>query len=91
MEGTEKQIKWAKDIRDNFQGNFPDMSSNPITQKAKDFVLGIDNAAFWLDHRKRSPQRILRDLIGGGLAIRGFQFPHRAKLDKKTGTITITW
>lgn len=91
MKGTEKQIKWAEEIRDKIETSLPDMSASPIADKAKQYLLNLDEAAFWIDHRDRTAMDLLRDLIGGGLAIRGFQFSHRAKMDQTTGIITITW
>lgn len=92
MIGSEKQIKWAEDIRSKVAAALPDMSSNPIADKAKQFLLSIDDAKFWIEVAKdRTPMFLLQDMVQGGLRVKGLGFDHIAKLDQTTGMITITW
>ncbi len=99
MQGTEKQIKWATDIRDRIAAALPDMSSNPVANKAKQYLLGIDDADFWIEvanpimvdgDDKGAAFFLLRELTSRrGLAIQGMGYSTRAKMDPKTGEITV--
>ena len=80
----------AKNIQARVASELPDMSSSPVAEKAKQYLLGIDNADFWTDHKPMSGMTMLRELIGGGLKIRGFGFSDLARMDQATGEITIS-
>lgn len=89
MKGTDKQIRWADEIRSSIASRLPDMSSNPIADKAKQYVLAIDRAEFWIGHKDVDPITLLRMMLtGDGLEVGGSYQRIRAKLDPKTGTIT---
>jgi len=92
MKGSDKQIKWAEEIRASIAGRLPDMTSNPIADKAKQYVLAIDRAEFWIDHRDVEPITLLRMMVTGDGLEAGDRYQRiRAKLDAKTGTITETY
>ena len=84
----------AQTSRDAAAAKLPDMSNNPMADRAKTYLLAIDDEDFWADDAVvgRDPIALLRDLTGaGGLAIRGSGYSHRARMDAATGEITVTW
>ena len=52
MKGSEKQIRWAEEIRSKFEAALPDMSSSPLAEKAKTYMLSIDDCRFWIDEAR---------------------------------------
>ena len=94
MLGSKKQIKWATDIKERklerFQ-SFREQSKNGNGEKAVDFILGLEQASFWIDYRTVEPINMLRSLLTTGLHVWGHGFDRLAKLDPHTGVITITW
>lgn len=95
MNGSEKQITWANEIKagKNFgawAGKGKDAAANATIDKAIAFIGSIDNAAFWIDNRDRSEQAIMTDLFAGRLQIKGSSSGAKAKIDSATGQVTIT-
>lgn len=75
MNGSEKQIKWAEDIKTKMMPEFDNikqrLSGNTIGIKAVDFVTNIDSAKFWIDNRSSNAMSILMSLQKGSLRLRG--------------------
>lgn len=93
MNGSDKQVAWAIEIKESKAEQFAILRSkviSPIGTKALDFIESLDNAAFWIDNRDRRPMEMLTSLLRGGLSIKGNQFSEKATIDQATGTITIT-
>lgn len=95
MNGSEKQVKWAEDIRagknfDAMLGHGRSAEATRIIEKVVTYITSNDNAAFWIDYRDSSAMEIARDLMSCGLQVRGLGFEHRAKM-APDGTITVTW
>ncbi len=93
MNGSEKQITWAIEIKESKAEQFATLRSkviSPIGTKALDYIESLDNAAFWIDNRDRSPMEMLKSLLTGGLSIEGNQYSDKATIDQASGTITIT-
>ena len=92
MNGSEKQIKWAEDIKASKMERFNLMREhgNEMGVKAIDFILNQPNASFWIDYRLNSPDEMIRKLCTTGLEIYGGSFSHSAVLDPRTGVVTIT-
>lgn len=93
MNGSEKQIKWAEDIRASKASDFAALRSkiiDPKGIKAVDFIESIDAAAFWIDNRSRSVLDMMTSLVRGGLSIKGGLFADKAVMDMASGTITVT-
>lgn len=93
MNGSEKQISWAEDIKSNmdFAKLRKMVNGNQIAIKAIDYVENNENAAFWIEYKNYSAMHLMDQFLTSGLLIKGSSFDHRAKMDKATGTITITW
>lgn len=93
MNGSEKQITWATEIKESKAEQFATLRSkviSPVGIKALDYIESLDNAAFWIDNRDRSPMEMLTSLLRGGLSTKGNQSNEKATMDQATGTITIT-
>ena len=94
MKGTEKQIKWAEDIKKGMTPEFNEMIEKFKTIipaiKVIEYIQALDYATFWIDHRKETVQDLLMQ-ITRGLTIRGDKYSHTAKVDQTTGIITVTW
>ena len=95
MKGSEKQVKWAEEIRDGkdfdaMLGHGRNAESNQIIEKAVSYVKNNDNASFWIDYRNSSAMNMLRGLMTEGLSIKGNQHDRLAKM-APDGIITITW
>jgi hypothetical protein len=91
MKGTEKQIKWAEDIKAKM--NFNELKTkaiNPMVAKGVNFVEAIENAEFWILYRDHAAGDIVRDLFKGGILVRGAGYTDKAKADVTTGIITTT-
>ncbi len=91
MQGSEKQIKWAQDIK----AKMTEEAQNYLGKvEAYDVVinkiLSIDHAEFWIDYRDYSLQHILQSLPSG-IRVKGFGFSNTLKADKKTLELTETW
>lgn len=85
MNGSEKQIKWAEEIKANinvekFLGKGKDENGNEIIRKAVEFVNSIEDARFWIDYRNKSAMQILTALMESGLQVKGFDFETRIKM-----------
>lgn len=79
MKGSEKQIKWASDIKKNIDSQIsPLMGKAPHFVKMLSFISSIDNANFWIDIRS-----LMSALISHGLRIKGLDFSDIAKSDKQ--------
>lgn len=94
MLGSQKQIKWAEDIRNARLEDFAKLEArvkNEIGRKAISYIRDNEQASFWIDYRTVSAADMLRSLLTAGISIWGFNFDRKAKLDPQTGTITVTW
>lgn len=94
MNGSEKQVKWAEDIKasknfDKFIDSARNEAAKVIVTKAVNFVKSIDSAKFWIDYRNSSEMDIFNSLMRGGLKINGHDNNRTAKM-AQDGTITIT-
>ena len=93
MNGSEKQINWANDIKSN--KNFAELrkmvNGNPIALKAIAYVENNEYASFWIEYKNLTAMQMMDRFLTSGLLIKGGEFDHRAKIDKATGIITITW
>ena len=93
MNGSDKQITWATEIKASKTEQFATLRSkviSPIGTKALDFIESLDSASFWIDNRDRSAMDMLTSLLRGGLSTKGNQSNEKATMDQATGTITIT-
>jgi hypothetical protein len=93
MNGSEKQITWANEIKEGKMQDFAELQSkviSPIGTKALDYIKGLDAASYWIDNRDRSAADMLKSLLRGGLAINGNQSSDKATMDPTSGIITIT-
>lgn len=93
MKGSDKQIKWAEDIKASKAADFASLRSkvrDPKGIKAMDYVEAIDWAAFWIEYEKMSAMQIMNVLLRSGLLIKGWQFQDKATMDQATGVITVT-
>ena len=91
MRGTEKQIKWAEDIREKIMADFDALKLNEIGKKAVDYISDIEEAEFWIDHRDCQGLTLLQMLSKGTLRVKGLGYGHTAKIDPQDGRITMTW
>jgi hypothetical protein len=94
MKGTDKQIEYAKSIKENFSKQFEAIRNDPktsdVAKKAIDYIEKIPYAAFWIEKKDRDPKAIIMDLFSGGLKVAGIQYANTAKMDK-TGQISESW
>lgn len=94
MLGSQKQTKWAEDIRNGKLEDFAKLEArakNEIAHKAISYIRDNEQAGFWIDYRTVSASDMLRSLLTTGISIWGFSHDRKAKLDPQTGTITVTW
>jgi len=95
MKGSEKQIKWAEEIKATMQQDFDTIRTqfegNALAIKAIDYVQSLDHATFWIDNRNSNPMTMLTEIAQGNLRVRGDGYSHTAKFDQTTGQITVTW
>jgi hypothetical protein len=93
MNGSEKQIKWAEEIKSgmNFGKLRKMVNGNPIAIKAIDYVESNEIAAFWIEYKSYSGMQMMDKFLTSGLLIKGANYDHKAKMDKATGVITVTW
>ena len=95
MKGSEKQIKWAEEIKATMKPDFDTIRTqfdgNVIAIKAIDYVQALDWATFWIDNRNSNPMTMLNEIAQGNLRVRGDGYSHTAKFDQAAGTITVTW
>ena len=93
MKGTPKQTKWAEDIRSGLSDEVEDLRSkignNEEGIKALDFILDLEDARFWIDHRNETMTDMMRSLFSHGLRVKGLGFSHTATI--KDARITTTW
>lgn len=94
MNGSEKQVKWAEDIKQDKADEFAQLKErfgkSAAALKAIEYIEGNEHAAFWIDHRNSSVMEILDSLMRGGVQVKGHNFDHRATMTPD-GTITVTW
>ena len=72
MNGSEKQIKWAEDIKAGKIEKFNEIKSHaklPAGVKLIDYILGQEQASFWIDYRGMTPGEILHLILTSGLMI----------------------
>lgn len=95
MLGSQKQVKWAEDIRNSKLEGFEKMEAralNDIARKAISYIRDNEQASFWIDYRTVSAPDMLRSLLSNiGLSIWGFNHDRKATLNPQTGEITISW
>ena len=91
MKGSEKQIKWAEDIKARITANNFGMETvTEVGQKAIDYIASIDDANFWISYRDRTGVAMLQEMARGTLRIKGDGWGRTAKITPD-GTITETW
>jgi len=94
MLGSQKQIKWANEIRDGKLADFAKLeerAKNEIGQKAIAYVRDNEQASFWIDYRAVSASDMVRNLVTTGLQIRGYGFSHNATMNHRSGEIIVSW
>jgi len=98
MKGSQKQIKWAEDIKNKKLDGFneivnaaKDETAAVVLKKIVDYILNIEKAKFWIDYRDYSEYRIIDALFRGSLLIDGFNNDKKAKFDPATTTVTESW
>jgi len=94
MKGSEKQIKWAEDIKAEKAELFEILRQhvrNEIGTKALDYIQDNEYATFWIDHRNHTPMIMLKSLLTGRFEVKGASFDRKAQIDPDTGVITETW
>lgn len=94
MNGSEKQVKWAEEIKatknfDQFIKNAKGSKMETFVTNAANFVKNIESAAFWIEYRDYSEIRILDSLAKGNLKINGFSENATAGISQ-SGEITVT-
>lgn len=93
MKGSEKQTKWAEEIKTKIETGFAAFTAHPVIDKATAYVLGIDNASFWIDEARYhtdNPIGLIMAFARDGIRIRGLGFGDLAKIDEQTGEITVS-
>ena len=90
MKGSEKQIKWAEDIKQEITSSWGLANITPPGQKAIDFISGIDDARFWIDNKSNNGLALLQSLAAGHLRVKGSGYSNVAKITPD-GIITETW
>lgn len=94
MNGSEKQIKWAEDIKASKMEDFLKLRSmcrDELGTKIVDYVLSLDHAAYWIDNRNKTPISMMETLLTTGLWIWGSCNDRIARFDPATSSIIITW
>lgn len=92
MKGTEKQIKWANEIKSQIKAGFKKFNPHLIMDKATNYILKIEDASFWIDEARGctdNPIELVMKFARSGIRIRGLGFGDIAKIDEKTGEIKI--
>lgn len=94
MNGSQKQVKWAEDIKasknfDQFVTAARNEQAKIIVTKAVDFVKNIESASFWIDYRDYAEMDIFNSLMRGNLKVNGLGENATAKMSPD-GEITIT-
>lgn len=93
MTGSEKQIMWAEKIRVEIASKLESViegRNSEITErnrKMATYILGIDDARFWIDHRNWDALRLLEWMRTCGLQINGTSSTRRAMF--KNGEIVV--
>ena len=91
MQGSDKQIKWAEQIKAQIATGFHTFTPHPVMDKATDYILNIDDARFWIEIAKSytdNPIALVMLFARQGLLTKGNGFDDLAKIDEKTGKIT---
>ena len=94
MKGSEKQVKWAEQIKkgkdfNQFLGKGRNGAANAVIAKAVGFICSIDSAKFWIDNRNNSEMDIVKSFMSPvGLAISGDDHADKATV-ATDGTITV--
>lgn len=93
LTGSEKQIKWAMDIKSKMQADFDKfkdmMKDSEAAIKAIKFVENIEAAKFWIDNRNFDVAGLLTLFGGQGLSYRGDECAEIAKVSVD-GKITLS-
>ena len=85
LKGSEKQVKWAEDIRQK-----ADWSTDGLTPRGKeiiDWVKKIDDAKWWIENRDLKTTKDVISALSAGTFING----KAHVLDQKTGKIVKKW
>lgn len=94
MKGTEKQIKWAEEIKSKLETGFKNFTPNPMMEKATNYILNIDNATFWIDEARfyvDNPIGLVMAFASpNGILTNGTTGADVAFMDKTTGEIKET-
>lgn len=97
MKGTEKQIKWAMDIKAQYETAAADLKGkSELMDKALELIFGLDESRFWIDNRIHKLDKpydylitMLRRLTGkNGIRYKGNEYSAKVYMDQKTGEIT---
>jgi hypothetical protein len=85
LTGSEKQIKWANDIRAKVQDDFDNfktaLKDNPAAIKGIEFIENIESSRFWIDHKDFDAQGLLVLFSGElGLDFRGIEYADNARI-----------
>ncbi|EMS77185.1 hypothetical protein [Desulfotignum phosphitoxidans] len=69
MTGSEKQIKWAEDIKRqaNFENCRSQFAGNAAANKAIDWLENIENVKFWIENQGQEAAVLLTILATTGL------------------------
>lgn len=87
MKGSEKQIRWAEQIKaGKYFIDLRNRAKSPIAIKILDFVENIDDASFWIKYRNNAPEEMLEEM-----ATLGLQICNKTARYDANGVITITW
>lgn len=92
MNGTEKQVKWAEDIKARMLADI-EANESKIPADQRDFfeackttILSINDARFWIDHRGKDNFvgfcRLAKRLADGTLQYRGIEYADVMQLVK---------
>ena len=89
MKGSDKQIKWATDIKEAI--TWDGVNDHPIITAAKTLICQNDDASWWIDNRNRTGYSMIRSMLTGGLMISNRGNAKTAAIRKDGSAIDITW
>lgn len=87
MQGSEKQITWATEIRNRIEAEVnPLMAKVPqhradAVAKAVALIVAIDYAAFWIDNKDINLVGLVRSISTVGLRYKGLEYSDTLKVD----------
>ena len=88
MIGSEKQIKWASDIKAKIETEAAQYKGKAEHyDKIIDFILSINDSRFWIDYRESDLRDLMTKLIKSALFVNGQDNSDCAKSDM-AGVIT---